>query len=78
MSTTRDDQIQRLALRLLAGETIDCVDRWGRHWRGTADQLSLVQPGTGALARVLSADAFTIAMRLDAVGSDDMATGSHR
>jgi hypothetical protein len=55
---------------------IDQVDEHGRHWRGTAEELSLVQPGTGAVGPVLFADAFTIASRLVAVRGTDVAVGS--
>jgi hypothetical protein len=78
MWTTSHDEIRRLALRLIAGETIDCIDEWGRHWRGTADQLSLIQPGTGAVTPVLFADAFVVAVRLAAASTCDVAVGSHR
>ena len=70
------DEIRELALRLLAGEVVDRVDEQGRHWRGTAEQLSLVQPGTGAVGPVLFADAYSVAARLVAVHGTDVAVGS--
>lgn len=70
------DEIRELASRLLAGEVIDRVDEHGRHWQGTADRLSLVQPGTGAVAPVLLADAYTVAARLVATRGCDVAVGS--
>jgi hypothetical protein len=50
---TRYDEVRGLALRLLAGETIDVTDEHGRVWRGEVSTLSLVQPGTGAVGPVL-------------------------
>jgi hypothetical protein len=54
-----------LAVQLLNGEVIELVDQHARHWRGTADALFLVLPGSGEAGPVLeAADAYDVAERL--------------
>jgi hypothetical protein len=75
----RYNVVRELVFRLLEGETVDVTDEHGRVWRGTSSELSLVQPGNGAVGLVLSGvDAYTVALRLASVGAPDVAAEPQR
>ena len=68
----RYERVSSLAVRLLAGETIEHVDEHGRHWRATRNALLLVLPGNGESAAILEGvDAFEIATKLAALRSSE-------